>query len=142
MRGASGGPQVGEPHGLPLSDSLVIGLDGVAPALSDVRRKTAAFVDGLDEDKVGDLLLIVTELVSNAYDHGLRALEVRLTGDADTVRIEVDDESPDRPVLGQSRLGATRGNGLRMVQTLCVDWGVTWRDKGKTVWAVMARQDG
>ncbi|MGM1061702.1 ATP-binding protein [Saccharothrix sp. Mg75] len=132
---------MGDPRALPVSDPLVIALDGVAPALSDIRRKAAAFVDGLDEDKVGDLLLVVTELVSNAYDHGLRALEVRLTGDADSVRVEVDDESPDRPVLGHSRLGATRGNGLRMVQTLCVDWGVTWRDRGKTVWAVLARED-
>ncbi|MFT7834587.1 ATP-binding protein [Saccharothrix sp. BKS2] len=117
---------------------LVVDLTGPRPpALADVRRRTVASLPALSDDKVDDVLLVVTELVSNAYDHGDRALELRVGGSRQLVRIEVDDESPDMPVLGRSSIGRYRGHGLLMVENLCKDWGVARGTAHKTVWAVL-----
>ncbi|GAA1298551.1 ATP-binding protein [Saccharothrix xinjiangensis] len=117
---------------------LVVDLTGPhPPALADVRRRTVAYLPVLAEDKVDDVLLVVTELVSNAYDHGGRALELRVGTGRQLIRVEVDDESPRLPVLGRSSAGRYRGHGLLMVENLCKDWGVAQRTSYKTVWAVL-----
>ncbi|MCE6995513.1 ATP-binding protein [Saccharothrix sp. S26] len=102
-----------------------------------VRRWTAEALTDLTDDELDDCLLVVTELVSNAYDHGLPPCRLRLFRSLDPcfVRIEVDDASPDRPVLGHSRISDLRGRGIMIVDRLCKDWGVTSHADHKTVWA-------
>lgn len=117
---------------------LVVDLTGPhPPALADVRRRTVAHLPALPDDKVDDVLLVVTELVSNAYDHGEHPLELRVGATRQLIRVEVDDESPHVPVLGRSSAGRYRGHGLLMVENLCKDWGVAHRASHKTVWAVL-----
>jgi two-component sensor histidine kinase len=121
---------------------LVVDLTGPPPpVLADVRRRTTRFLPPLSEDKVDDVLLVVTELVSNAYDHGVRALELRVGAGRRLIRVEVDDESPHLPVLGRSSVGRFRGHGLLMVENLCKDWGVVRKATHKTVWAVLTGDD-
>ncbi|QFZ21595.1 ATP-binding protein [Saccharothrix syringae] len=118
--------------------SLVVALAGPRPpALAEVRRQAVDFLPPLSDDKVNDVLLVVTELVSNAYDHGERALALRVTCGRQVIRVEVDDVSPRLPTLGRSSIGRYRGHGLLMVENLCKDWGVAQRDGHKTVWAVL-----
>ncbi|MCS7477899.1 ATP-binding protein [Umezawaea endophytica] len=109
--------------------------------LHELRRLVRAALHREDPDCVTDAELVVTELVSNAYDHGRRPghLHLWLLGDPATVRIEVDDASRDNlPVLGRSRLNAMRGRGLVMVDRLSRKWGVTLGRVGKTVWAELS----
>ncbi|WP_157529019.1 ATP-binding protein [Nocardia sp. NRRL S-836] len=89
------------------------------------------------DDELDDILLIVTELVSNAIDHGTSPYVLRLfqSGAPCHVRVEVDDTSTDLPVLGTSRLRGDRGRGMVIVNQLCKDWGVMPGPEGKTVWA-------
>ncbi|XVS62242.1 ATP-binding protein [Actinosynnema sp. CA-299493] len=110
------------------------------PPLAAVRRWTAGTLADLTEDEVDDCILLVNELVSNAYDHGAgpRAVRLRRSPNWSHVRIEVDDTSPDQLTFGRSRLGPTRGRGLIIVDRLCKDWGVDLHPGGKTVWAELA----
>jgi anti-sigma regulatory factor (Ser/Thr protein kinase) len=102
-----------------------------------MRRRISEVFDGLDQDLVEDLQLAVTELVTNAYDHGRHPRQLRLwrVAASGCLRIEVDDASLDRPTLGRSRLADTRGRGLVIVDKLAQNWGVISHSIGKTVWA-------
>jgi two-component sensor histidine kinase len=79
--------------------------------LPAVRKSLAPLADGLPADVAQDLMLVVTELVANAYEHGIapRELRVERRDSRGVVRIEVDDGSSGRPILGWSRLGMNRG---------------------------------
>ncbi|HYQ67324.1 ATP-binding protein [Actinophytocola sp.] len=113
--------------------------------VTDVRHWVAAELAGHAGETRGDILLVVTELVSNAYDHGGGPCEVRLLRSDSPwqVVIEVDDTNARLPTMGSSRFaaGTHRGNGLVLVDGLATEWGVTLHpdDGGKTVWARFAR---
>lgn len=108
-----------------------------APLLATVRRWAGEFLAELAEDDLGDVLLVMTELVSNAYDHGRPARRIRLlrVQEPPEVRIEVEDTSLELPVLGRSRINDDRGRGLIIVDNLATSWGVVRHAGGKTVWA-------
>jgi anti-sigma regulatory factor (Ser/Thr protein kinase) len=92
------------------------------------------------DDYVGRL--VVTELVTNSYQHvGFGYIVVRIVpGERDGhVLIEVWDEGPQLPVLKPGDAEATSGRGLRMVAELVDDWGVRpLNEPGKIVWASCA----
>jgi anti-sigma regulatory factor (Ser/Thr protein kinase) len=127
----------GPPH---KSAVLILGLGEHTPLLVMVRRWAAQELADLSDDLLGDVLLIATELVTNAYDHGLFAREIRLRRivEPSAVRIEVDDSSSAQPVLGHSTVDRRRGRGLVIVDRLSRDWGVIPNVVGKTVWAEVA----
>ena len=110
-----------------------------------VRRWASAELTGLPDELLGDILLVVTELVSNAYDHGGGPSQVRLTHSRApwSVEVAVEDGNTLRPMMGRSRFGAEsfRGNGLVLVNELTTTWGVTSHPEtgGKTVWARFSR---
>lgn len=119
------------------SGDLVLDLGACTPPMVTVRRWAADALADLSDEALGDVLLVVTELVTNAYDHGAFAREIRLLRIPEpcAVRIEVNDSSPEQPVLGQSRIGRHRGRGLKIVDRLSNEWGVIPNVVGKTVWA-------
>jgi two-component sensor histidine kinase len=119
-----------------------------ASKVADVRHWVASELPNLAGDVRNDILLVATELASNAYDHGGGPRRIRLTR-TDTpwlVLIEVDDANRQLPTVGQSRFGAEthRGNGLVLVEGLASEWGVTLNRNtdGKTVWARFTRVGG
>ncbi|GAA1353599.1 hypothetical protein GCM10009660_53640 [Catellatospora bangladeshensis] len=108
------------------------------PPLAEVRNWTREFLAGLDQDVIGDAELVVTELVTNAYEHarGPRALRLRRTPAPPVLRVEVDDATPHTtPHPGTSSLGKYRGRGLLMVEAMSRRWGVENSGGRKTVWA-------
>jgi signal transduction histidine kinase len=106
---------------------------GAAGLARDFVRKTLADLRYLGDH--GDVVLVVSELVSNALRHTATIPVIRLTGDALRLRVEVEDGSP---VLPRARLSATVGGwGLQLVQHLTTAWGAHHEGGGKVVWCEM-----
>ncbi|PWK80815.1 anti-sigma regulatory factor (Ser/Thr protein kinase) [Lentzea atacamensis] len=115
----------------------VLDLDRQVSGLAAVRRWTRDALCGVTADELEDIVLVVNELVSNAFDHGSapRQMRVHRSMEPCFVRVEIDDGSAEVPTLGTSRLDGDRGRGMLLVNRLAKDWGVTPRSDGKTVWA-------
>ena len=122
------------------AEARVLELAGDVPPLAEVRRWTGEVLADLTDEEITDAKLVVSELVTNAYEHGQHPLHVRLRRTRDLIRIEVTDLSPRVPVVGRSSVRVTRGRGLVLVDRLCRKWGAVRNAVGKTVWAVMARR--
>ena len=81
--------------------------------------------------------LIVTELVTNAMQHGepRGTVAVALAADAQRIRVSVIDASALRPVARQVEADETSGRGMRIVEALADRWGVDDLAGGrKEVW--------
>ncbi|HEX7303836.1 ATP-binding protein [Lentzea sp.] len=117
--------------------SRSVDLDDYAWNVAEIRSLSRPVLAGIRGDDVEDVLLVVSELVSNAFDHGLGPRRLRLDVGLHpcVVRCEVDDTGPGLPVLGRSRIGEFRGRGIVLVDRLAAAWGVAHGDGGKTVWA-------
>jgi anti-sigma regulatory factor (Ser/Thr protein kinase) len=88
-----------------------------------------------------DVLLVVSELVTNACLHAGGPEELRIGHAAKLLRVEVTDAGTGTPALRPSRrAGRPGGHGMFIVQRLCLDWGVIREagTAGKTVWAELA----
>ncbi|MFI5807848.1 ATP-binding protein [Streptomyces sp. NPDC051561] len=109
------------------------------------RRSVAAargFVRGVLEDwgmraLVDDVQLCVSELATNAVEHGVppgRRFQVRVLAERDLLRVEVHDSGGGRVVVGRPELGCESGRGLLLVGLVADEWGVGEREPGKVVW--------
>ncbi|MCW2504405.1 MAG: putative anti-sigma regulatory factor, serine/threonine protein kinase [Actinomycetia bacterium] len=89
-------------------------------------------------DPLGDVLLVVTELVENVAQHtdgyGLLRLSVRPR----LVLIQVSDTSRELPEVQPMGSGGSGGRGLLLVASLSRAWGVRRLPTGKVVWAELA----
>lgn len=107
-------------------------------------RRARAFVretvgPHVPEDLLDDLLVVVSELVTNAVMHAGTAseLEVRLAPDG-SVELRVSDGDTRTPVRRTLVGGlAAQGRGLVLLGALAHEWGIDERTGGKTVWAVL-----
>ncbi|WP_442916777.1 hypothetical protein [Lentzea sp. NBC_00516] len=72
---------------------------------------------GLHQDDLVDVLLVVTERVSNVYDHARfpARLRLRKSGEPCVVRISVEDASASAPVMRPSSSDSPRGRGMAIV---------------------------
>ncbi|MFI8436755.1 ATP-binding protein [Streptomyces sp. NPDC079020] len=88
-----------------------------------------------------DVLLVVSELVTNACLHAEGPEELRIGRTAKVLRVEVVDRGAGQPApRTPHRAGRPGGHGMFIVQRLCLDWGVqrTPDEPGKIVWAELA----
>ncbi|MGP9021179.1 ATP-binding protein [Streptomyces sp. BR1] len=109
--------------------------------VSLVRQQVGKILEswGYDVDDVDRMLLVCSELATNAVQHGRRPghlFEVRVTAEGATCLVEVSDASPlpPRPVSAGS--DNEHGRGLQLVAALAEEIGHRPRHPlGKTVWA-------
>lgn len=101
---------------------------------AEARRLATELLTGLPLDSIEVVLLLTTELVTNAVQHGLGPIGLRLRAGDDGVRVEVRDRSDALPVVQQLDPDALSGRGLLLVEGLADGWGVLAQDIGKTVW--------
>lgn len=94
---------------------------------------------GLD-GVVDDLMLIVSELVTNAVRHGSPPVRLEVLADADVVRVAVGDSDPGLPRPRTVDEDAEGGRGMALVELLTSDHGVRLQPPGKTVWASVTRE--
>jgi anti-sigma regulatory factor (Ser/Thr protein kinase) len=110
------------------------------PALTELRSEVRhALASRLSRPKLDDVLLVLTELVTNSYCHTSAPSRAEVTVTDAGVRVEVSDMNTKD--LRLRPLAPTRhdGRGLALVNAISDDWGVeSTRDgHGKTVWAVL-----
>jgi anti-sigma regulatory factor (Ser/Thr protein kinase) len=108
-----------------------------ARAVPDTRQRVAAVLAewGLAGEAVEPTLLVVTELLSNAADHGHGPRSLSLELAEGSVRVEVRDNGPEPPQLQSFDPLRTRGRGLQLVEGLSTEWGWAADPPGKVVWA-------
>ena len=117
----------GEPHSAKVARAAVAGLDGhLGPVLSDV-------------------VLVISELVTNSVRHaGIDASEpvqLSVNVDGDTVRVAVRDLGPGfEPPPAPSDPAHVGGWGLVLVDQLAERWGVEHDGEANVVWCELRRR--
>ncbi|ARZ69773.1 ATP-binding protein [Streptomyces sp. HU2014] len=125
----------------------LVGVSGAVPRSRDFARQAlqdwgwlpAATAD--HRAAAEDVLLVVSELVTNACLHADGPEELRVSCAGKVLRLEVVDLGAGQPApRTPHRAGRPGGHGMFIVQRLCLDWGVVRNDgrPGKTVWAELA----
>ncbi|MGW4213464.1 ATP-binding protein [Lentzea sp. NPDC004789] len=121
---------------------LILNVDlssDATPPLGDLRRSVRQALSHLDTDCVEDAELLVTELVSNAYDHGTPPIGLRVCQLPNSaLHIDVEDGARTHlPRLRASCPDRERERGLVLVDQLARGWGFDVTAKSKVVWAEM-----
>jgi CheY-like chemotaxis protein len=109
----------------------------VAEARAFVRTTFASW--DVDYELTQDVLIIASELVTNAITHANSACELRLAADEAKVRISVLDRGDGTPDLLAHSDTRPHGRGLHIVGALSTAWGVDRMPEGKLVWAQIRR---
>jgi two-component sensor histidine kinase len=104
----------------------------LAPAKA--RRAVHDFATAVSPASAWTAELLASELVTNAVTHGSGAVRVVMEYDVDGLAVTVSDDEPARPVITDAAPSDTGGRGLRLVDVLASDWGVTSDRPGKGVW--------
>lgn len=123
-----------------VSDRLETCADATG-AIGGVRRAATAYLADAGVTNIPNVILVLSELVTNAVLHAGGAGRVAVECIDDSVRITVHDSSPlvprspaDAPAIG--------GKGLHIVERLSSSWGSRRCEAGKDVWAVLPARPG
>jgi anti-sigma regulatory factor (Ser/Thr protein kinase) len=86
-----------------------------------------------------DMMLMASEVVTNALIHADSDVEMRLREYPDRVRLEVRDADPTPPIPSIAAAGdavseSEHGRGLFIVDSFASSWGSSPSGRGKTVW--------
>lgn len=111
-------------------------IDLTLPAVSSTPRKARLLVAERfgDHPRCGDLLVCVSEAVTNAVLHAGTALRLVVRDDGILLRIEVTDADPTIPIRRDPDPKTPTGRGLHLIERLAERWGVDGRRDGKTIW--------
>ena len=103
------------------------------------RRFVDECLDGAPRDVRDTVVLLASELVTNAVIHGgphgpTATIVVGVEAAAEGVRVEVSDTGRGVPMVGDGSPDRRGGRGLVLVQALASRWGWDIADPGKSVW--------
>lgn len=87
----------------------------------------------ITETLLDDVVLMVGELVTNAFEHGAGPIRLRVRCDR-SLLCEVGDDSGGRPRIRTVDETSESGRGLRLVHALADAVGTRWTGTGKVVW--------
>lgn len=105
-----------------------------ARSIAEARRLIVQTLHDLPDESLQVVLLLASELVSNAVRHGAGPVGVHVVCGDGNVRVDVQDQSPEWPVMRSVDADALNGRGLVLVESLSNGWGVLGEGTGKTVW--------
>jgi anti-sigma regulatory factor (Ser/Thr protein kinase) len=113
---------------------VAISLPATVAAAADARRELQrSFGDALDAQELDDLLLVVSELVTNALLHGRGNIQLRVGSDGTRVAGTVGDDGQGFAYdPGGTEPSGDGGRGLNLVSQLTTRWGV--RQAASDVW--------
>jgi anti-sigma regulatory factor (Ser/Thr protein kinase) len=92
-------------------------------------------------DTLEALMLIVSELATNAIRHARTRFNVALEHRGEAIRVKVTDTAPGLPELRDPAPTELGGRGMLIVSTVADRWGVEPQPVGKTVWAEVTLAD-
>ena len=119
-------------------DAARLPLGRQRPSLAAVRRWVRLELMREHTDSVADVLLVVNELVSNAYRYTSEPSFLRVVVEKSKIRVEIAHDARAHPPLRKvSR--PQRGYGLVLVARLSARWGVDRAHGGTVVWADLPR---
>jgi anti-sigma regulatory factor (Ser/Thr protein kinase) len=92
--------------------------------------------------------IITSELVTNAIQHASTSdpttekIGVTLVRvwDEEGISVVVTDPSPTPPVKRETTTASDRGRGLQIVEALSAHWGWHHEQRGKAVYAILAKE--
>jgi PAS domain S-box-containing protein len=124
------------PRDSPQMGFVTLAVPPVAESVASVRRFAHNALTSWDIPVavIGDLILVVSELVTNAILHSRSPIELRLSRTSDRIVVAVHDGSTAVPRRLQSNLEAEHGRGLHLVSAISDQWGVRPTEDGKSVW--------
>jgi anti-sigma regulatory factor (Ser/Thr protein kinase) len=106
---------------------LNVTLPGDADAPMAARASVAALAGELTPERLDDLALVVSELVTNGVEHGRGeeiGISVAIGGDGRTRGEVTNAGCPSAELLAADDDPEMRQLGLRLVDRLCARWGV------------------
>ncbi|HEU5008873.1 MAG TPA: ATP-binding protein [Jatrophihabitantaceae bacterium] len=122
----------------PPSDDAVLALPAGSEAPALARAYLHDRAGYLPQALLDDALILVSELVTNAVQHGRPKIMLRVRETPPGIGVYVSDGGSGRPEApsGEPDQYAVRGRGLRIVDALASDWGVeqVGSETGKVVW--------
>lgn len=95
-----------------------------APAFA---RRTLSSTGLIPTRYLPDVLLLVSELVTNAVRHGTigdGTIGLRISRSSQVVRVEVEDPGNGFPIPGQAMPAGGGGVGLKLIEDLSTRWGI------------------
>jgi hypothetical protein len=123
-----------------ISATTRLAADGEAPAAA--RRFVAATPrEHAARLPFSDVLIVLSELATNAVQAGAAMIDVHLNSEAAFTRIAVTYDADGWPIPRRPGPTDVSGGGLMIVEALTTRWGVTPANdpaRGKQVWAVLA----
>jgi anti-sigma regulatory factor (Ser/Thr protein kinase) len=123
-------------------DELSTVFPSVAPSASRARRFVAAALRRWEcpDDMLEPVMLLTSELVTNAYRHAGTETRVSVGFDVDRARVEVRDVGAGEPELRPHDAGRVDGRGLQIVEALADRWGYHSTEAGTAVWFELVRR--
>jgi anti-sigma regulatory factor (Ser/Thr protein kinase) len=102
----------------------------------DARRLATAHLRAweVEEGTLDEVVLMVSELVTNSLVHGRPPYDLRLRRAARELMVEVQDRAPYRPRRRRPSETDEHGRGLQIVASLADGWGSRASGHGKCVW--------
>ena len=106
------------------------------PAVSNARRLVEDQLRSWDvpDDVADDMVLMTSELVTNAFLHGRAPIDLRLRRTGSELMVEVQDRTSLRPRRRRADEEDEHGRGLEIVSSLADRWGSRATGTGKSVW--------
>ncbi|MGQ4490864.1 ATP-binding protein [Streptomyces sp. SAS_281] len=91
----------------------------------EMRQTTTAFLRRwrISGSVVDDVVLVVSELVTNAICHGDGAVRLSVSAADGELRVSVIDQSPDRATVRHADADDVSGRGLFLVAAFAHRWG-------------------
>lgn len=113
-------------------------------AVREARSFVRSTATVLEDDRLEDLLILTSEVVTNAVLHARTAFELAVTVTDDVVLVCVADSADGTPVYRGQSHGRENGRGIMLVRELADDWGVLPHAtrQGKAVWFLFRRAAG
>jgi anti-sigma regulatory factor (Ser/Thr protein kinase) len=108
-------------------------------SVAEARRAITAACQlaGFPAERCDQLVLLTSELVTNAVLYGRSSVRLTISWSDAGMRVEVGDDNTREPVVRSADPAAIDGRGMSLVNELADNWGVAHDDHGKRVWFEM-----
>lgn len=135
MAGAGPQPPMGEPptHEPATHEPLVLE-PRLEAAMLARRHVRGVLQEWALDDLIEPVILLTSEVVTNALLHSGTTMTVRLARAGAGVRVSVEDGSTGAPVRRRHSTTASTGRGVQLLAAIAAEWGSEPLETGKVVW--------